>query len=72
MAYKGFKEAQKVRMQKSSVKTMLTGFFDVKGITRHEFMPEKHTVNGKFYEEVNKRLSAQVHHISPEFWESGS
>jgi hypothetical protein len=45
-------------MQKSRVKTMLTAFFDDKGNIHHEFMPQKHTVNGKFYKEVIKRLSA--------------
>jgi hypothetical protein len=32
---------QKVRIQKSRVKTMLTEFFDAKGIIHHEFVPEK-------------------------------
>jgi hypothetical protein len=34
-------EAQKVRMQKSRVKKMLTEFFYAKGIIHHEFVPEK-------------------------------
>jgi hypothetical protein len=67
-----FKEAQKVRMQKSQVKTMLTAFFDSEGIIRHEFVQEKLTVNGKFYKEVIKRLVVRVHHIRSEFQESGS
>jgi hypothetical protein len=65
-------KAQKVRMQKSQVKTMLTAFFYAKGIIHHEFLPEKHTVNGKFYKEVIKRLSTQVHHARPEIQERGS
>jgi hypothetical protein len=36
-------------MYKSLVKTMLTAFFDAKGIIHHEFVPEKQAVNGKFY-----------------------
>jgi hypothetical protein len=44
-------EAQKLRMQKSRVKKMLTEFFYVKGIIHHEFVPEKQTVNGKFHKE---------------------
>jgi hypothetical protein len=43
--HKRFKEAQKVRMQKSRVKTMLTAFFDAKGL---KFVLEKQTVNDKF------------------------
>jgi hypothetical protein len=45
-------KAQKVRMEKSWVKTMLTAFFDAKDIIHGEFVPEKQTVNGKFYKEV--------------------
>jgi hypothetical protein len=45
---KSFRESQKVRMQKSLVKTMLTAFFDAQGIIHHEFVPEKKTVTGKF------------------------
>jgi hypothetical protein len=59
-------------MQKSLVKTMLTAFFDAKGIIHHEFVPEKEIVNGKFYKEVIMRLNAQVHHVRPEFQEGGS
>jgi hypothetical protein len=33
-------------------------FFDGKGIIHHEFVPEKQTVNGKFYKEAIKRLIA--------------
>jgi hypothetical protein len=33
-------KAQKVRMQKSRVKTMLTAFFDAEGIIHHEFVLE--------------------------------
>jgi hypothetical protein len=54
--HKRFKEAQKVRMQKSRVKTILTAFFYAKGIIHHEFVPQKQIVNGKFYKEVIKRL----------------
>jgi hypothetical protein len=53
---KGSKAAQKVRMQKSWVKTMLTAFFDAKDIIHHEFVPENQTVNGTFHEKVIKRL----------------
>jgi hypothetical protein len=51
-------------MQRLWVRTTLTAFFDDKGIIHHEFVPEKHTVNGKFYKEVIK--------IRPEFQKSES
>jgi hypothetical protein len=46
---KRFKEAQKVRMQKSNVKTMLTAVFDAKRFIHHEIVPETQTINGKFF-----------------------
>jgi hypothetical protein len=46
MAKKVQRKVQKVTMQKSRVKTMLTAFFDAKGIIHHEFVTEKQTVNG--------------------------
>jgi hypothetical protein len=52
-------------MQKLRVKTMLTAFF-------YETVPEKQTVNSKFYKEVIKKLIARVHGVRPEFQESGS
>jgi hypothetical protein len=67
--HKRFKEARKVRMQISLVKTMLTAFCDAKGIMK---LCWKNTVNGEFYKEVIKRLIAQVHCVRPEFQESGS
>jgi hypothetical protein len=40
-------------------------------MVHHEFVPEKRTVNLKFYKEAIKGLSARVHHVRPEFQESG-
>jgi hypothetical protein len=67
--HKSFKIAQKVRMQKSRVKTTLNAFFE--GI-HHKFVPEKQSVHGKFYKDVIKRLITRVHSVRPEFQESGS
>jgi hypothetical protein len=53
--HKRYIEAQKVIMQTSRLKTMLTAFFDAKGIIHHEFVPVKQTLNGKFHKEVIKR-----------------
>jgi hypothetical protein len=38
---------------------MLTAFFYAKGVIHLEFVPEKQTINGKFYKEVIKRLIAR-------------
>jgi hypothetical protein len=45
--------------------------FYAKCIVHNKFMPEKQTVNGKFYKEMIKRLIARVHRVRPEFLESG-
>jgi hypothetical protein len=68
---KGSKNGSESENAKSQVK-MLTAFFYAKGIIHHEFVLEKQTESGKFYNEVIKRLIARVHHIRPEFKESGS
>jgi histone-lysine N-methyltransferase SETMAR len=44
----------------------------IKGVIYHKFMPEKQTVNGKFYKKVIKRPIGRVHRVRPEFQESGS
>jgi hypothetical protein len=54
------------------VKTILTAFFDAKGIIHHELMTEKQNVIGKFYNGAIKRMIAGVHHLRREFQESGS
>jgi hypothetical protein len=64
-------EAQKVRIQKLWVKTMLTAFFYAKCIIHHDCMPGNHTVNSKFYKEAIKILIARVQRVRPEFQESG-
>jgi hypothetical protein len=45
-------------MQKSWMKTTLTAFFYAKGTIHNASVPEKHTINGKLYEEVINRLIA--------------
>jgi histone-lysine N-methyltransferase SETMAR len=59
-------------MEKYRVKTMLAPLLGAKVIIRHEFVPGKQTVNGKFYKSVMKRLIARVHRVRPEFQENGS
>jgi hypothetical protein len=65
-------KAQKVRTQKSRVKTILTAFFMLKVSFVINLCRKKQTVNGKFYKEVIKRLVARVHRVKPEFQESWS
>ncbi len=63
---------QKVRYQKSCVKTMLIAFFDSKGLIHHEYVPFGQTVNATFYLIVLKRLVALISRLRPEYREPGS
>jgi hypothetical protein len=45
--------------------------FYIKVIIRRKFVPEKQTVNGKFYKEIIKIPIVTVHCVRPEFQESG-
>jgi hypothetical protein len=51
---------------------MLITFTYAKGIIHHEFVPDKQTVKGEFYEDVTKGLIVLMHRVRPEFQESGS
>jgi hypothetical protein len=46
--HKWYTETQKVRVQKSRVKTLLTAFLDAKGVIHYEFVPGKQTVKVNF------------------------
>jgi hypothetical protein len=45
----------KARMSRSSTKTMLIVFFNIRGIVHREFVPQGQTVNTRFYCEVLRR-----------------
>jgi [histone H3]-lysine36 N-dimethyltransferase SETMAR len=57
---------QKVRIQKSKVKTMLIAFFDAKGLIHHEFVPEGQTITGNFYVKVMARLAGRMRRVRPQ------
>jgi hypothetical protein len=52
--------AKKARQVRSSTKSMLTVFFDVKVIAHHEFVPPDATVNSDFYCDVLRRPRENV------------
>jgi histone-lysine N-methyltransferase SETMAR len=47
-------------MSRSSTKTMLIVFFDIRGIVHREFVPQGQTVNKKFYCEGLRRLRENI------------
>ncbi|UYV80288.1 hypothetical protein LAZ67_18002305 [Cordylochernes scorpioides] len=51
---------KKARMSKSSIKTMIIVFFDIRGIVHCKFVPQGQTVNLAFYLEVLRRLKRRI------------
>ena len=56
---------QKLRFQKSRVKTMLIVFFDSQGIVQKEFVQEGCTVNAEYYKGVLDRLFRALDEFVP-------
>ena len=65
-------KAIEVRLQKSKVKIMLVCFYDSKGITHHEFVPEGQTVTESFYLSVLELLWKRIRLVRPEYSAPGS
>lgn len=63
---------KKVRLQKSTSKTMLINFFAADSINHKGFITEGTTVIGRCYLEVLKRFIAQVHRVRPRYREKGN
>jgi hypothetical protein len=49
MFRRNFATAEKLRFQKSRVKTVLVIFFDWQGVIHKEFVPEGETSNAMYY-----------------------
>ena len=63
------KKAGQVR---STFKSMLISFVDIRGIVRREFVPTAQTVNGKFHCEVLRRLRENMRRKCLEMWKNGN
>ena len=50
----------KARQVRSTVKVLLTVFFDYRGVVHQEFLPQGHTVNKEYYLEVMRRLREAI------------
>jgi histone-lysine N-methyltransferase SETMAR len=59
---------KKARMSRSSTKTMLIVFFDIRGIVHRESVPQGQTVNRKFYCEVLLRLRENIRQKQSDLW----
>jgi len=56
----GSPRPKKARQSRSATNSMLIVFFDIRGIVRHEFVPEGQTVNAEFYCSVLRRLREDI------------
>ena len=59
---------KKARQTPSKMKVMLTVFFDIRGIVRHEYAPEGQTVTKEYYQDVLRRLRDAVRRKRPDMW----
>jgi hypothetical protein len=65
----GLPRPKKARKSRSKIKTkLIVFFFDIRGVTHHEYVPAGQTVNAKFYVEVLKRQRERVRRARPELW----
>ena len=56
---------QKMKFQRSRIKTMLINFFDSQGVVHKEFVPEGKIVNAEFYKGVKDRLLKRIQWVRP-------
>jgi transposase len=55
-------------MSRSSTKTILVMFFDIRSIVHREFVLQGQTVNTKFYSEVLQCLRENIQQKQPDLW----
>ena len=63
---------KKARQVRSTVKVLLTVFFDYRGVVHQEFLPQGRTVNKEYYLEVMRRLRETIRKKRPELWKNNS
>jgi [histone H3]-lysine36 N-dimethyltransferase SETMAR len=68
---KGSPRVKKCRQVRSNVKSLLTVFFDSKGVIHHEFLPKGQTVNQVYYKQVLLNLLVKIRKKRPEMWTTG-
>jgi [histone H3]-lysine36 N-dimethyltransferase SETMAR len=64
----GSPRPKKARKSRSAVKTMLTVFFDCKGVVHHEYAPPGQAVTKEYYVSVLRRLRDAVRRKRPDLW----
>lgn len=65
-------EDKKLHFLKSQVKTLLTWFYDLKGIIHRDFIPEGETITGKYYWDATQHSWWRINRSRPEYQDPGS
>ena len=68
----GSPRPKKARQSRSPTKSMLTVFFNIRGIVHHKFVTEGQTVNAEFYGKILRRLREDIRRKQPELWCAGN
>jgi histone-lysine N-methyltransferase SETMAR len=68
----GSPRPKKARQRYSATKSMLTVFFDIRGIVHHEFASQGQTVNAGSYCSALRRLREDIQRKRPESWHAGN
>ena len=63
---------KKARQVRSTVKVLLSVFFDYRGVVHQEFLPQGRTVNKEYCLEVMRRLREAIRKKRPELWKNNS
>ncbi len=67
----GAPRPRKSRATRTVRKTMMTAFFDHKGLIHVEFMPKGSTINGEAYRSMLANLRERIRCKRPDLWRSG-
>ena len=63
---------KKARQVRSTVKVLLTVFFDYRGVVHQEFLPQRRTVNKEYYLETMRRWREATRKKRPELSKNNS
>jgi hypothetical protein len=72
LVWRGANVCGKRRQVRSKTKVLLANFFGQDGVVHHEFAPEDHTINKKYYLQVVQRLRGVIRRKRPQEWSSGN
>lgn len=63
---------KKPRQSRSTIKVLMTVFFDYNGVVHSEFLPDGQTANREYYLQVMERVREAIRKKRPELWQNNS